>query len=399
MSEFLNYSELDTTIQQRMKNSAPASNVRLMAINDAANNLYTVYDIESAIRSAMAYLIPNGRAINISNLVSDFKSAKDLRYLAQNKHNEEFIWRDSDLFAIHLGEGKKLNEYSVSYRNGKIYLELNSSSGVISKELHNMSSLTDYGTWTPDTVNSDAKTVAEDSVTILENNISLQVDIDVSQSANDYALIENDAITEIDLTDYENLGRFQFWIYIPDVTGLTNIELRWGNDNTAYWYGVATTQSDGSPLASGWNYIEIDWADAVEIGTVDVTTVDYLAVKINYGATFIDQKIRIEKIDIYLPMAMKLEYFTYFISKDSSGTYQEEMTETANDELLIPRRYKNLIVLDAMKTLIPIAFGDDGKTFLALISNEYKSELKKLGLDIGKSIKGNENKFKLRKQW
>jgi hypothetical protein len=399
MSQFLNYSELDTAIQRRMRNSAPASNIRLMAINDAVNNLYTNYDIESAIRSAVVYLIPNGEAVDISNFVSDFKSPKDLRYLASAKQREEFTWRDEDMFAIDLANGSKLNSYAISYRNGKIYLQVNTKSGYISKLIHSMSSLSDYGTWAVDAVNSDAKEIVEDGVTVLENTVNLQVDIDVSQSGNDYTLIENSSLDEIDLADYKNLGRFQFWVYIPDIADFTSVELRWGSSATDYWYSSAIKQADGSPLVNGWNKIEIDWNGASIQGTPVDTEIDYLAIKLNYGSGFTDQKVRIESISIYLPEPMQLDYFTYFVSKDSNGNYQEEMTETANDELLLPRRYKELVVLSSMMQLIPIAFGDDGKSFLNDTFGFYTAELRKLGLDVGKSIKVKENKFKLRRQW
>ncbi len=396
MSQLLNYAELDQAIQRRMSNQAPDSDVRLEAINDALNNIQTEYDIESVKREIVANMVLDGRPINLDNIASDIKNIADLRYLAPSKHDAEFTFRDDDEFVVHIGQGLKLDEYTVVYNDGVQYIKVNSSLGLKSKQLHGMTSLTNNGSWTADTANSDAKALSTTEVTVLEQSEAIRFDIDVSQSANDYALIYNADMASVDLSSYVNLGRVKFWIYLPSVTDFTSISLRWGSSSSAYWEDTVTAQANGSALIAGWNYVEFNWENATKTSTPDESAIDYLAIKLNYTGSFTDQtKVVIEKIEMFLPTPMKLVYNTYYLAKDADGTFQEEMDTDTDDKLLIPRRYKELIIAKALQILWPIAIGDDSVVEVAKARNKEKAELRKLGLDIGKKIKTPTKKIKL----
>lgn len=399
MSAFLTYSELDTDIQKRMSNSAPDSTRRLGAINNSLQELYAEFDIDSGKREKILYIVPDGQALNITDAVPDFKKADDLRYLSPEKHTEQFSQITDDIFSMHIGEGRRINEYAIDYNNGKLFCKVNTASGVTSKQLHNMGSLTDNGTWTVD-ASSDAVNLTTDEVIILTQGVNIKFDIDVSNSVNNYAMIEVPDMTAVDLTDYVGLGRFRFWMYIPSVTELSSIELRWGSSSSDYYSKTATVQADGSPLAQGWNFIEIDANGATITGTLIDTAIDYLAVKVNYTASYTDQTgFRIENLTIYLPQAMKLAYFTYYLSQTSAGVFQEEMTAATGDQLLLPRRFKTLISLMSVYYLKPMSEGTDALVWFSGINKQIQAERVKLGLDIGNKPKQPGRKLKIRPMW
>lgn len=397
MSAFLTYSEIDSGIQSRMSGAVPSQNDRLTAINTALNDIYAKFDIDSSKRDAVAYIVPDGRPTKISGIVSDFKGAADLRYLAEGKHTHEFDYIDEDIFAEHIGDGRLVDEYTTNYRDGEIFIKVNTREGVKSVTAHAMNNLTSNGTWAVDATNSDATNLGTTKVTTLDQSETIEFDADVSQSVNNYALIENSTISQLDLSDYLNLGKWRFWVYLPSITNFTSVELYWGSDSSNYYSQTATTQVDGSALVVGWNLVEVDWNGATENGSPVSTAIDYLAVKMNYAASYTDQvKFRIEKLILYLPIPMKFVYYTYYLSKTNSNTFQEEITTTSNDQLLIPRRYKSLIELQAVRYLIPVAYGDDAQVRAKQVERDYREALVELGADIGNKIKRPAKKVKLR---
>ena len=398
MAAFLTYSEVDTGIQEKMSNQSPDSTKRLNAINEVMQDLYTEYDIESSKREVVLYIVPDGTPINLENEISsnDFKRAADLRYLADNKQRQEFNLIDDDLFNTRLQNGVRNAEYTVTYNNGNLFMKVNSDGPTTPKLLHNMGDLTSNGTWAVSGA-GDATDLTTSTVTTLNQVENIQFDIDVSQSANNYGMIVNSTMDVVDVDALENLGRIKYDIFIPNITNFTSVEIRWGNGAAAYWSDAVTTQADGSNFVVGWNTIEHDWNNATETGTVDNTEIDYLAVKVNYAAGYVDtDRFRVEAIKIYQPLPMKLVYFTYFDSQTTAGVFQQDLTDTASDELLIPRRYKSLMIYGALVKLWPMSMGDDAAKRASQSGNKYNSELIKLGLDIGKQVKVPTRKMKPR---
>lgn len=402
MSNFLTFSEVDTAIQNKMANKAPGETKRLEAINDALRDLYSEYDIEAGVRKINQYIVMNGGKVDLtSSLMTDFKRMKYVRPIGEDTGFQEFAKVDDDVLNIHLANDQRINEYSVSYDDGKQYGRFNSRNEQVYKTLHEMNDLTDNGTWAADTTNSDALGLTTGDVVVVDNSDNIQFNVDVSQSANNYALIECTDMDDVDLDDFENLGKARFRVYIPSITNFTSVELRWGNDSSNYWSNTATTQVDGSSFVAGWNEVEIDWNGATETGTVTESEIDYLAVKMNYTASYTDQnKFRVERIRMYLPELVELAYYTYYLSQDSSGTFQDEMTATSTDTLLLPKRFKRLIVNMAMRPLFYESEGEAAAQTIARISSFIKSEKTRLGLDdVASSPLRETKKIKIRKMW
>ena len=192
------------------------------------------------------------------------------------------------------------------------------------------------------------------------------------------------------------MGKARFWVHIPSVTNFTSVELRWGSSSSDYYYAVATTTIDGSPLTAGLNQVEIDWSQALTSGSPDVSVIDYLAIKLNYSASYTDQTaVRIESIVMYLPVPMRVVYFSSYVSQTSTGTFQADLTTTSTDEILIPRRFKNLLVLEALKILWPMSMGQDSTPYLNQVYADYKIEEEKLDATIGNRPNVNRRRVKI----
>ena len=400
MSRLLNYSNIDTEIQRRMAGQAPDENRRLGAINGAVEELYAMFDVETSKREHIFFGIPNGERMDLTDMISDFKNPYKLRYQSPDKQTDEFSNIENELFVNHMANGKLLDEYSISYLDGNQYLQINATNGFKSKVLSGAQELTGATAWTADTTNGDATSVSVESVVTLEQSNDIKFNIDVSQSANNYALVEGVLTTALDLTDYVNLGKIRFWTYLPSITDFTSVEFRWGNDSSNYFSGTATTQVDGRDLIVGWNRVEIDWNGASETGTVDVTDIDYIATKYNYAAGFVDQTgVKFESIEMFLPIPLSFQYYTYYNAIDSSGDLEEDMTANASDTLIIPRRFKNIVVLIALRRLWPMAIGDDAENELNRVEGELEKEYINFGINIGEKPNVNSKKTKIRRQY
>ena len=400
MSTFLTVSEVDTAIQQRMAQQAPDSTQRLAAINNAMQDIYAKFDIDSGKRDLVTDIVFDGQPIQISGLVSDYKRAADLRYLSPNRQTEEFSYIDDDIFTTHIGEGRKLNEYSVAYSDGKLYMKANTADSQSFIQLHGMGDTAVDGTWATDAVAGDATNVANESVITLTQGTNISFDVDVSQTVNNLAIIENSTVTQFDISKYKGIGKIRFWVKIPSVTDFTSVEIRWGSSSSAYWSVAATTQADGSALAAGWNFINLNWSDATETGTVDETLIDYEAVVMNYAAGYTDQTgFKVEALKMYLPEPVKMVYWTYYVSTTSANAFQEEGTATTGDLLLIPKRFKSLVTFGALQYLYPIALGDDSQVPLQRVDRDYNKAMKELDLDIAERPKTPGRKLKIRKMW
>ena len=397
MSNFLTFSELDTDIQQRMQNSAPDQTKRLNAINSASQNISAEFDIESSLRDVVFYAVPDGTAIKLSGVVSDYKNIDSLSYLNNGISDLEYRRLDGSDFDLHLSQSVLYDEFTTSYNNGEQIIKINSVNGFDSALLHDCTSLTDNGTWAVDAVNSDATNISVNSVNVMAGTAGLQFDIDVSQSANNYALVSVPDAGSVDLTNYLGLGKTRFWVYLPSVSEFTSITYRWGTDSSNYYYKTVTTQYDGSSFIAGPNYVEFDWASATTVGSPDVSDIVYHALQLNYTASFTDKTaVRFEGITMYLPIPYRMTYYTSFLSKTTAGVFQELLTTTSTDELLIPKRFKNIVVLEALKTLWPMAMGQDARPYLDLVYADFNREKAKLtGSGLGEKPKKNVPKIRI----
>jgi hypothetical protein len=135
------------------------------------------------------------------------------------------------------------------------------------------------------TASDDAANLTADTDDFQYNDTSLKFDIDVSASANDYATITG-SITSVDLSSVAEDGNIEFWIYLPAVTGITDINFRIGSDSSNYYSKTFNTNYQEQSLQQGWNLLSMKWdSDTSVTGTPSNSAIDYVYVRINHTLT------------------------------------------------------------------------------------------------------------------
>src|SRR5690606_1938634 len=105
---------------------------------------------------------------------------------------------------------------------------------------------------------------------------SLEFDIDASGGTTaGVSLTDGPAI---DITDYVTDGSLFCWVYIVDITDITNYIARIGSDSSNYYSMTATLTSEGLAFQNGWNLLRFDFNGKTTTGTPDDENCDYRAI-------------------------------------------------------------------------------------------------------------------------
>lgn len=135
-------------------------------------------------------------------------------------------------------------------------------------EIHNCDTYDGDGTWTAD---AGSENVSTETVNYKEGIGGVKFDTDGTDNGG----IDNSGI-DIDLSDYEDTGKIQIWVYLPSITNLTTIRFLWGDNYSKYWYKDVTTDYLGNSFVVGWNLLEFDWATATKVSTPNSSSVKLL---------------------------------------------------------------------------------------------------------------------------
>ena len=229
--------------------------------------------------------------------------------------------RSSREMAEDIGNGSTEFSWSIERKDNDSYLVVILDSKYKPQTVSSLDSLTaDGGTWAADETTSDATNVTVDTVEFKQGSGSINFDVDVSVSGNNRATIYNDDVDELDLSDFEDLGAWIFWIYVPDVTYFSSVTLYWGSSSTAYWSATVTTELNGGAWANGWNRVKVNWADASLTSTPDETAIDYIRFDFNYtGSQTDDTDFRIDDLTITRPEPLTFYYTSWYVGTDTTG--------------------------------------------------------------------------------
>ncbi len=257
----------------------------------------------------------------VTTTLGDLLQGGDLR---REKDDNSMLFRHTTPrdIAESISLGDINSAWSIERRDGNSFIYINHKSKHTAKVVSDMDSLVSAsGTWVVDAIGSDATNLTIDKVEYKKGNASLNFDVIVAQSVNNKATIQNTTLSSIDLSDYEDLGSWVFWIYVPDVTNFTSITLYWGDNTSNYWSITSTTDIDGSAWTNGWNQVKMNWANATKTSSPTVTSINYIGFDFNYGAGQTDDTdFRIDNLIITNPEKLKFYYISWNVGKDSTGT-------------------------------------------------------------------------------
>jgi len=250
---------------------------------------------------------------------------------------------------------------------------IESNSGVkmlrIAKDLGNSivinesNGLTDNGTWS---ATADCENLATDKMNYLSGSGSLKFDL---SGASTTGYLENSTMTPVDLTDYEDEGSIFVWLYLPDSSILTSVNLHWGSSSSAYWSDTVTAQHYGA-FENGWNLLRFDWNGATKTGTPDVTAINYLKALFTYdGAPETD--LRIDNIVCKFGSIQQMLYYSNFLFQTSDGVWKEKCSADSDYLNLNTEEYNILLELCIVYANQELA-GEDSGFDLQVSLNSYE---------------------------
>jgi len=302
-------------------------------IERAGNTMLTKIDPISTIRiSALSNLVHDD-VYNYA-LASDFKKPIDL-FPQDNRSSRDYVGRR---FAEDFDLLKEIEEKRVSIESndGTKYLRLNwrSRGG---KVLNSLNDVDDNGTWI---AHGSATGVAQDTIFKVSGNGSVKFNLVATGDG-----IQNTTMTQVDLTDEDEVADIFVWVYLPSVP--TNITARWGNDlTTNYWTSTAqTTQADATAFKVGWNLVKFSWSSATETGTVSPSTIDSFRITIANSTAMTG--IRVDNIVFSIGRPFDIKYYSKYFVKNTSGTWLSRTTSD-NDILVFDTDESQIFLLECL---------------------------------------------------
>jgi len=196
------------------------------------------------------------------------------------------------------------------------------------------------GTWT---ATDDAENVTTDNDEFKVGTGSINFDVDVSNSATNQATLSVSDMTAQNLGDFDDTGRWRNWIFLPDVTYITSIEMRWGSSSSKYWALDVTKDYKNQTFHDGWNLVEFNWANTsvTETGSpvlADAQAIDFLSIIIKYSANQPDDEdFRLDAVKIANRWEHNSVYEIDYLAQPAQLT--NEM-----DEVDLPEGYQYLLV-------------------------------------------------------
>jgi len=316
------------------------------ACERAANTmLLKVRPVESIRYNTLSQVVHND--LNNYALPSDFNSLIDLfpqgertigdkgyRFLAERFDSSKSI--KNKIISIEGSEGGKFIRINWKIRSSKV--------------LNTNDSYNGNGTWT---AVGTASNIQTDTVYKYSGGGSVRFDLSASGDG-----IQNTGMTQLNLTDEDEISDVIIPIYFSSVSNLTSITARWGNDVTSnYWTAVAqTAQADGTAFRSGWNLVRFSWASATETGTVAPSTID--SFKLTFTTTGTMNDIRVDNILFSIGSPFEIKYYSKFLFKNSSGTFITKPTSDS-DVLVLDNDAQQIFILELLKAVAQQIQGED----------------------------------------
>lgn len=161
---------------------------------------------------------------------------------------------------------------------------------------------------------------------------SVQFDIAQTGTPGSVATITNTTGTSVNLTAHYNNADEFFAIYVPNASGITSVDYKFGTSASAYYdSGAITSQMDGTAFVNGWNFIKVPWANFTIVGSPNIASVgQYVSVSVTYNGT-IQTQLLLNQFWSRLGVIFNQEYYSKYLFRDATtGIFQERVTDESN---------------------------------------------------------------------
>src|SRR3990167_232623 len=302
-------------------------------------------------------------------LHSDTKKIVDIRPQVDRAESQRLRHFNSIGFDLKKSLEKGENSFEVRHDDGVMSLRLSLPLTSPPITIDDVDGLTDNGSWA---VSGDATNLTEDNTTYLTGKSSLNFDLNASGSS---GVLTNSTLTQVDLTDHDEESSLFVWMYFPDASIITNVNLRWGNDSSNYWNRTVTAPLDQSSFKNGWNLLQFDWNGATETGTVAPATIDYIRVAVAYDGTA-ETDVRVDRIFSSLGEQWEIEYYSNLLFRSTSGTWKATPTDDTDIINLSEESY-NIFVDQSAMLVAQQTQGKDGVVDYKWFQERYEKGVEK----------------------
>lgn len=161
---------------------------------------------------------------------------------------------------------------------------------------------------------------------------SVQFNIAQTGTPGSIATITNTTGTPVDLSlQYNNADQF-FAIYLPNASGITSVDYKFGTNSTNYYdSGAITLDMMGNTFVNGWNFIKVPWASFSIVGSPTNTSLGaYLSVSITYNGT-LQTQVLLNQFWSRLGVIFNQEYYSKYLFRDATtNVFQERVSADSN---------------------------------------------------------------------
>jgi len=266
-------------------------------------------------------------------------------------------------------EKTKLQD-SFYIRNDSGVKSLRYSKSVIAGQL--LSAMNDTDGWS---TGNDAENLTKDTLNYISSGASLKFDIDGSTTD---GFLEKSDLDALDLSDREEEGAYFLWVFFPDVSIITSINLRWGNDSSNFWDRTVTTPQDGTALQTGWNLLRFDWNGANSTGTPDSSDIDYTRITVNYNGTG-DTNLRADSLIYRFGSIFNIDYYSKFLLRTSAGVFHETVTDD-NDMINLDTDSYNVLLYKVSELMAQEVQGEDSSFDVQIDTRRYQQARKQYSM-------------------
>ena len=255
--------------------------------------------------------------------------------------------------------------FTMNFNSGIKTVRINApfqQSGIVLNEVDNV---VGNGTWVGD--GAIITNLRNDNINYVSDSSCVQFDM-----VNGYGYVENSNMSAVDLSTHLNQSKIFLYVYLPVGADFAEVDVDWGNDNSNYYSGWASTTFDGNAFQNGWNLLSIDWA--VGSGTPDPTNINFIQIYFDYtgsgtnGAKFDNIVSRMGEI-------MELEYYSKFLFRNAStGAFQETVLDDS-DYINLDTESFNLFIALVALYCVQQSLGQDASFDTVQFENQYNNGL------------------------
>lgn len=223
----------------------------------------------------------------------------------------------------------------------------------------------DMNVWTP---SGDASAATLDTVVKVQGSASQRFTI---THATGTATLTSPTLA-LDLRDFvEQRGAFRCYFFLPTVTDLTNLKIRYQSSTGNYYEATATNQADGTNFeANEFNLVSFSTVGAVATGTPDLSSINEIQLIWTTGAGFGTQaSCRVDWLYTIIPDELDLIYYSKYKGTDASGATQKVTLTSESDIITLDEDFIEPISLKAALYLAPQLLRD--ATFQQLYQAEF----------------------------